>query len=154
MRNRREERSGLKIIMPNTMKSTITKPAWLVFIKLALMIKRIRWWPQNRKPLGARRFYFYEADSVRYAVQKFHSSYVREDHSTTLSIRGSGESCRQAHLRWRHQLKIPVLYTGELDSFLGCRRNGEIVEPSSDKVEQYEMFLIQLLEFKPSFILI
>ena len=100
------------------------------------------------KAVGAGRFYFYEADSVRYAVQKFNFSYDREDHSTTLSIRGSGESSRKARLRWRHQLKIPVLYTGELDSFFGPRRNGEIVEPSSDEVEQYEMFLLHLLEFE------
>ena len=99
------------------------------------------------KAVGAGRFYFYEADSVSYAVQKFHSSNFREDHSTTLSIGGSGESSRQARLRWGHQLKIPVLHTGELDSFLGSRRDGEIVEPSSDEVEQYEMFLFHLLEF-------
>ena len=90
----------------------------------------------------------YEADSVSYAVQKFHSSNVREDHSTTLSNRGNGESSRQARLRWRHQLKIPVLNTGELDSFLDPRRNGEIVEPSSDEVEQYDMFLLHLLKFE------
>ena len=100
------------------------------------------------KAVGTGRFYFYEADSVSYAVQKFHSWNVREDHSTTLSIGGSGESSRQARLRWGHQLKIPVLHTGELDSFLGSRRDGEIVEPSSDKVEQYEMFLLLLLEFE------
>ena len=100
------------------------------------------------KAVGAGRFYFYEADSVSYAVQKFHSSNFREDHSTTLSIGGSGESSRQARLRWGHQLKIPVLHTGELDSFLGSRRDGEIVEPSSDKIEQYEMFIFHLLEFE------
>ena len=44
-------------------------------------------------------------------------------------------------------MKIPVLYTGELDSFLSSRRDGEFVEPSSDEVEQYEMFLLHLLEF-------
>ena len=98
--------------------------------------------------VGVGRFYFYEADSVSYAVQKFHSSYCREDHSTTLSIRGNGESSRQAHLRWRQQLKIPVLHTGELDSFLGPRRIGGIVEPSRDEIEHYEMFLFHLLEFE------
>ena len=102
----------------------------------------------NCEAVGAGRFYFYEANSVSYAVQKFDSSYFREDHSTTLSIQGSGESSRQARLRWGHQLKIPVLYTGELDSFLGSRRDGEFVEPSSDEVEQYEMFLLHLLEFE------
>ena len=100
------------------------------------------------KDVGTGRFYFYEADSVSYAVQKFHSWYVGEDHSTTLSIRGRGESSRRARLRWRHRLKIPVLCTDELDSFLGSRRDGEIVEPSSDKVEQYEMFIFHLLEFE------
>ena len=49
--------------------------------------------------VGAGRFYFYEVDSVSYAVQKFDSSYVREDHSTTLSIGDSGEISRQARLR-------------------------------------------------------
>ena len=47
-----------------------------------------------------------------------------------------------------HQLKIPVLYKGELDSFLGPRRDGEFVKPSSDEVEQYKMFLHHLLEFE------
>ena len=96
----------------------------------------------------AGRFYFYEADSVSYAVQKFHSFYVKEDHSTTLSIRGGGESSKQARLRWGHQLTIPVLYTGELDGFLGPRRDGDFVKASSDEVEQYEMFILHLLEFE------
>ena len=98
--------------------------------------------------VGAGRFYFYEADSVSYAVQKFHSSYDGEDHSTTLSIRGNRKSSKQARSRWGHQLEIPVLYAGELDSFLGPRRDGEFIEPSSDEVEQYEMFLLHLLEFE------
>ena len=45
-------------------------------------------------------------------------------------------------------MKIPVLYTGELDSFIGSRRDGEFVKPSSDEVEQYELFLLHLLEFE------
>ena len=98
--------------------------------------------------VGAGRFYFYEADSVSYAVQKFHASYVKEDHSTTLSIGGSRESSKQARLRWGHQLKIPVLYTGELDGFLGPRKGGEFVEASNDEVVQYEMFIFHLLEFE------
>ena len=100
------------------------------------------------EPVGVGRFYFYEADSVSYAVQKFDSACVGEDHSTTLSIRGSGESSKQARLRWGHQLKIPVLYAGELDGFLGSRRDGELVKPSSDEVEQYKMFLLHLLKFE------
>ena len=98
--------------------------------------------------IGAGRFYFYEADSVSYAVQKFISSYSREDHSTTLSIRGSGEISKQSRLRWGHQLKIPVLYAGDLDGFLGLRRDGELVNQSRDEVEEYEMFLRYLLEFE------
>ena len=98
--------------------------------------------------VGAGRFYFYEADSVSYALQQFHSSYVKDDHSMKLSISGSGESSKQARLRWGRQLKIPVLYTGELDSFLSVHRDGELIKPSINEVEQYEMFLLHLLEFE------
>ena len=49
MRNGRVERFGPTIIMPHTMKSTITKPVWLAFVTLVLMIIRNQWWPQNVK---------------------------------------------------------------------------------------------------------
>ena len=49
MRNGRVERFGPTIIMPHTMKSTITKPVWLAFVTLVLMIIKNRWWPPNGK---------------------------------------------------------------------------------------------------------
>ena len=96
---------------------------------------------------GAGRFYYYEANSISYALQKWHAASTREDHSATLSIRGSGDSSKQARLRWGHHLTIPVVSKDELDEFLGHRNVREHVEPSRDENEQYELFLRNLLEF-------
>ena len=89
---------------------------------------------------GAGRFYFYGADSINYAVS--------EDHSKTLSIRGREEASNRARSRWGHQLKIPVLRASELDSVLGPHSEREIVEPSSDEAEQYDLFLRNQLAFE------
>ena len=97
---------------------------------------------------GAGRFYFYEADSISYALQKWCAAYVKEDHSATLSIRGNGESSKQARARWEDDLKVPVVSKEELDEFLGDRSEGEHVEPSRDEDEQYELFLRNLLDFE------
>ncbi len=98
----------------------------------------------NWEARGAGRFYFYEADSISYALQKWYAASVKEDHSTTLSIRGNSDVSKQARSRWRHHLKIPVVSKEELDEFLGHRTD---VAPSQDKGEQYELFLRNLLEF-------
>ena len=96
---------------------------------------------------GAGRFYFYEADSISYALQKWYAASGRGDHSTTLSIRGNSDVSKQAHSRWGYHLKIPVVSKEELDEFLGHRNDREHVDPSQDKDEQYELFLRNLLEF-------
>ncbi len=49
---------------------------------------------------GAGRFYFYEADSINYAVHRFYSTVFRRDDSSTLSIRGNGEASNEARSRW------------------------------------------------------
>ena len=102
----------------------------------------------NWEARGAGRFYFYGADSINYAVQRYHSVGVCEDHSTTLSIRGRGETSNRARSRWGRQLKIPVLRAGELDGFLGPRSERKLVEPSRDKAEQYDLFLRNQLAFE------
>ncbi|MCY4515489.1 MAG: ATP-binding protein [Candidatus Tectomicrobia bacterium] len=98
--------------------------------------------------LGAGRFYFYEADSIRYALQKWCAAHVGEDHSASLSIRGNGESSKEARSRWGGKLKIPVVSREELDEFLDDRNEGKHVEPSQDEDEQYELFLRNLLDFE------
>ena len=80
----------------------------------------------NCEPRGAGRFYFYEADSINYAVQKYMSYLEREDHSTTLSIRGQGKASNEARSRWGHYMKIPVLRPGELNPDF---RQGSLTEP-------------------------
>ena len=97
---------------------------------------------------GAGRFYYYDADSINYAIQKFNSGLDNEDYSTTLTIRHRDEAGKQARLRWGHKLKIPVLHPGEMEDFRGTSFDVELVEPSSDKTEQYDLFLRNQLEFE------
>ena len=96
---------------------------------------------------GAGRFYFYEDDSINYAVQKFYSA-IHGDDSVTLSIRGQGEASDEARSRWGHRMKIPVLRTRELEGFLGFDSERECVDPSTDKAEQYQLFLRNQLDFE------
>ena len=96
---------------------------------------------------GAGRFYFYTAESINYAVQKFYST-IRGDDSVTLRIRGQGKANDEARLRWGHQMKTPVLRTRELEGFLGPAGEREIVEPSTNEAEQYQLFLRNQLDFE------
>ena len=100
------------------------------------------------EPRGAGRFYFYEADSIEYAVHKFYSTILSRDDSLTLSIRGEGEASNAARCRWGRYMKIPVVRTAELEGFLGTVDEREIVEPSTDEVEQYQLFLRNQLDFE------
>ena len=45
-------------------------------------------------------------------------------------------------------MNIPVLRTGELEGFLGPSGEREIVAPSRDEDEQYELFLQNQLDFE------
>ena len=70
------------------------------------------------EPVGRGRFYFYRADSVRYAVQRFWTAHDRRDDSKGLLLgRGEGESATEARSRWHGRLDIPVLSPGELQGF-------------------------------------
>ncbi len=99
--------------------------------------------------VGRGRFYFYRADSVRYAVQRFWSAHCERDDSEGLRIRGGGESATEARSRWHGRLKIPVLNPGELEGFMElCQANAiRANEPATDPGEQYELFIRNLLEF-------
>lgn len=98
------------------------------------------------EPRGAGRFYFYEADSISHALQKWHAA-CDQDHSATLSIRGNSDSSKQARSRWGHNLAIPIVSKEEIGEFLGHRNEREHVEPSPDEDEKYELFLCNLLDF-------
>ncbi len=99
------------------------------------------------KARGAGRFYYYEVDSIGYALQKWYAAHVQEDHSTTLSIQVNSESYMEARSQWGRHVKIPVVSKEELDEFLGRQNDFGPVEPSQDEDEQYELFLRNLLEF-------
>ena len=99
--------------------------------------------------VGRGRFYFYRADSIRYAVQRFWIAREDRNDSKGLRIRGSGKSATEARARWRRGLDIPVLNPGELEGFLEGRQENGIGanKPATDRAEQYELFLRNLLDF-------
>ena len=101
------------------------------------------------EPVGRGRFYFYRADSIRYAVQRFWTALQGRDDSKGLLARGEGESATEARLRWDGRLDIPVLNPGELEAFLeGRQANTTFADrPTTDPSEQYELFLRNLLDF-------
>ena len=101
------------------------------------------------EPIGKGRFYFYRAGSVEYAVQKFWTVHHGRDDSIGLLIRGDGEAAREARSRWRRGLSIPGVERGELERFLEGQRWDPICGPgpSTDPVEQYELFFRNLLHF-------
>ena len=52
------------------------------------------------EPIGKGRFYFYKADSLEYAIQRFWTTRHGRDDSKGLLIRGDGEAMRDARARW------------------------------------------------------
>ena len=102
------------------------------------------------EPRGGGRFYFYKVDSIEYAVQKFFSTFVHgaRDDSQILSIRGQGQASDEARSRWGHDMKIPVLRTGELEGFLGPRIEDGFIEVIRDDAEQYQLHLRNQLDFE------
>ena len=100
------------------------------------------------EPRGTGRFYFYEADSIEYAVQKFFSALRHRDDSKTLSIRGRGQASDEARSRWGHNMKIPVLRAGEAEGFLGALVKDGFIEAITDEEEQYQIHLRNQLDFE------
>ena len=102
------------------------------------------------EPIGKGRFYFYKADSLMYAIQRFcATTRARRDDSKGLRIRVDGEAAREARARWGRGLDIPVLNPDELDGFLKGRRWDALSgpDPETDPGEQDELFLRNLLDF-------
>ena len=100
------------------------------------------------QPLGPGRFYFYEADSVDYAVQQFFASIYSVDHSESLSIRGQGQIQDKARALWPNGMKIPVLRSDELEDFIQQMGHRGIVDPSTDEDEQNRLFLHNHVSFE------
>ena len=100
------------------------------------------------KLIGKGRFYFYKADSLSYAIQRFWTTRDGRDDSKSLQIRGDGAAAREARARWGGRLEIPVLKPDELDGFLKGRRWDAIrgPDPETDQGKQYELFLRNLLD--------
>lgn len=102
----------------------------------------------QREPRGAGRFYFYRADSVDYALQRFFSKLFGDDHSKSLRVGGESELSKQARAQWPDGMVIPVVRTGELDQFLGLRDTKVVMSSSGNETEPYEVFLRNQLDFE------
>ena len=100
------------------------------------------------EPRGTGRFYFYRVDSIAYALQTFWSRQRRDDDSATLMIRGKGETHNEARTLWPKGIRIPVLYPGELEGFLGPKEKRTMLNPCTDETEQYNLFLRNQLDFE------
>ena len=93
------------------------------------------------------RLYYYPADSVDYAVQRFWTSRKNQDDSKGLRIRGDGETAREARSRWPSGIVIPAPEPAELDAFLEIMLGRAVNAPeaATDPIEQYELFLLIFL---------
>ena len=100
------------------------------------------------KPIGPGRFYFYRADSMAFALQRFWSARHPEDHSKTLRVGGIGQVNDEARILWPSDMAIPVLHIGELEDFLASKDIDDIPGPSTDDTEQYQLFLQNQIEFE------
>ena len=100
------------------------------------------------EPRGTGRFYFYKADSIAYALQRFWAGQGREDDSTTLGVRGESEAHSEARKLWPRGMSIPVLYPGELEGFLSSKEERNMLHPCTDETEQYNLFLRNQLDFE------
>ena len=82
--------------------------------------------------IGRGRLYYYAAESVDYAVQRFWTSQEGQDDSRGLRIRGDGDSVREGRSRWPGGIDIPVLERGELDAFLEGATLARRPQPGTD----------------------
>lgn len=76
----------------------------------------------------AGRFYFYDLDSLEYAMQLFHAHHNGGDHSKKLRS-PSGDQ------------EIYVVSRGELVSFLNAQQNHSVMDVCTDRCEQFDIFL-------------
>lgn len=102
------------------------------------------------KPAKSGRFYYYCRDSIEYACHKFICYLQKGDDSLGLRIQGNSTGAQQARERWKSGVSIPVLSEEELGRFFEDKgyATGTVLEPSTDSEEQYELFLLVLLEFE------
>ncbi|MCY3883924.1 MAG: ATP-binding protein, partial [Gammaproteobacteria bacterium] len=98
--------------------------------------------------LKSGRIYFYEKESVEYALHRFLCRQQNRDDSKELPIKGGTNSASNARNRWPEGLNIPVVSRRSLKLFLKEKRppNQVSMPPSRDDDEQYRLFLENHLE--------
>ena len=109
------------------------------------------------EPCGRGRFYYYESESVEYAVHRFYCQLVRRDDSQKLHIGGrNGDASIQLRELMKrrtgkaHYYRIPVLRAGEFETFRqsSLYPQTDSAHPASDEDKQYQLFLQNQLAFE------
>lgn len=103
----------------------------------------------NWESAGPGRFYFYELNSIEYALQRYLVETEGSDHSKTLRV---GRLCEdeveaEARCRFGAHLEIPVLRASELRDFVDSMGADSMSMPSANEAEQYNLFVKYLLEY-------
>lgn len=98
--------------------------------------------------IGRGRFYYYDSDSVGFALQKHLIEREGVNHSETLGVGRLRDKELESEIcsRFGQYLRIPVLRASELRGFLDVADANVKVEPSSDGVEQYHLFVEEFVE--------
>ena len=95
------------------------------------------------------RLYFYEQESIEYALHRFFCGQSHRDDSKGLRIAGSTPISTKVRNRWPEGLKIPVVrgdvFRDYCDKRVFVSESG--IDPDVDDIEQYLMFLENQLEF-------
>lgn len=92
-------------------------------------------------PRDTGRFYYYERDSLKHALQLFHASKNGGDYSRDLTIRS------KTLVNDQKKLTIPVIQPSVLKRFLDDTSHRETSQVCTDKDEQYEIFLKNHFDF-------
>ena len=100
------------------------------------------------KPRGTGRLYFYEKESIEYALHMWRSNGYDDSEHLSLDLLDDPQLQEKARALWPDfELKIPVLSTGVLERFLGPGRD-RMQTQSSDDDKQYQIFVRNQIDFE------
>lgn len=93
------------------------------------------------EPRCTGRFYYYEQDSLEYALQLFHAAKNGADYSGNLTVSSKTAVYDQ------NTLAIPVIPPSDLKRFLDDTSQQETSQVCTNEAEQYEIFLKNHFDF-------
>ncbi|WHP66900.1 helix-turn-helix domain-containing protein [Phaeobacter inhibens] len=104
-------------------QTRLTRIHWVSFDDRKKSMVAPRW-----EPCLTGRFYYYERDSIEFAMQVFHAHHNGADHSKGLAAP-------------TRAVDIPIASSNEVGAFLATQTTYKPYEVSTDPAEQYNLFL-------------